>query len=236
VVDEDEAARAGLDGAPKRLHPVDKPRARWRRRRGDRDGVGHVDGVDLRGRPVADVDELAGHRSARGVRQCQRGKLARSVGPVRAGRRHGQRRVLSLPGRQLERLRVDGLDAGVFEHVGDERRRRTLAVAPGHPAPDRGEIGEESPRRVGRPRPAQGRGERAILCGHPLDRSVVALLVSGVVGLVLASTTPRTGFMLYLVTIGWYAAVLIFRLFQVIVRMMEAGFQGQTTGENAVSE
>jgi hypothetical protein len=42
--------------------------------------------------------------------------------------------------------------------------------------------------------------------------------------------------MLYLVTIGWYAAVLIFRLFQVIVRMMEAGFQGQTTGENAVSE
>ena len=63
-----------------------------------------------------------------------------------------------------------------------------------------------------------------------------ALLVSGVVGLILTSTTPRTGIMVYLVTIGGYVAVLIFRLFQVIVRMMEAGFQGQTTGENAVSE
>lgn len=63
-----------------------------------------------------------------------------------------------------------------------------------------------------------------------------ALFVSGVVGLILTSTTPRTGIVVYLGTVGGYAVLLVFRLFQVIVQMMKAGFQGQTRGENAPSE
>lgn len=63
---------------------------------------------------------------------------------------------------------------------------------------------------------------------HATTFFLYVLALSIVLGLVVSQASPRTGIVFYVLTFGVYGILLVFRLFQVIVRMMEDGFATQT--------